>query len=201
MIAQNHHRVVAEIGAQARAFIGIERQAFVIVIGDFPIKHLGMLRQWQKSTLEHRNRHSGAGVIMDHALDVGPRGMDRAVNDESRRMKIERRLVDNFAVEVDLDQAGGGGLIEHQSERGEQEMFLFAGYPRRYVGKDQLAPPVVICEAKKSRELDAGFPFRVADPPAHVRGVGQLAVDGFHDINSFGLGAPQSGQTPLAISS
>ena len=32
-------------------------------------------------------------------------------------------------------------------------------------------------------------------------GTGQFAVDGFHDINSFGLGAPQSGQPPLAISS
>ena len=98
--------------------------------------------------------------------------MHRTVNDESRRVNVERRLVDQIAVEVDLDQAGCGDFVKHEPKRIEQEMLFLAGHARRYVGKHELAPSVVVGEAVEAGELDPPFPFLIADPPADVRGVG-----------------------------
>src|SRR5262249_22774936 len=69
------------------------------------------------------------------------------------------RLLDQIAVEIDLDQVRGRHLIEQQPEAVEQEMAGLTGHARRDVGVDQVGPAEVLDQPVARREIDPLLPL------------------------------------------
>jgi hypothetical protein len=61
---------------------------------------------------------------MHDAANIRARFMHRAVDDEASGVDAVRRVADDGALEVDLDQVRGGDLVEGETERVGQEMML-----------------------------------------------------------------------------
>ncbi len=64
-----------------------------------------------------------------------------------------------MAVHVDLDQAGGGHLLEHQLIGIEQEMMLRPRHARGEVGEDQIVPAIISDQPVGGGEIDADLPL------------------------------------------
>ena len=63
-----------------------------------------MLAQRQEPILHGRDRDAGLGMGVNDAIDVVTSAMDRAVNDEPGFVHGSVGLVDEIAVEIDLDE-------------------------------------------------------------------------------------------------
>src|SRR5215831_16056874 len=100
---------------------------------------------------------------MDHAIDVLASAMDRAVNDEAGFVHGSVGLLDQIAVEIDLDEIGGRHLVEQQPEAVEQEMPRRARNPRRNVRVDQIGPAEMLHQPVTRREIDALLPLSGID--------------------------------------
>ena len=85
VVAQDHRLVVAEIPDQPLALVDIVGDAFEVVVGDVEEAHRG-LRQRQQAAFHRRDRHAGGRVGVRHAVDIVPRHVDGAVNDEAGRV-------------------------------------------------------------------------------------------------------------------
>ena len=70
----------AEVGDELHAFVEVDRRALVVVITDVALEADRGLRQRQKPALHRRDRHAGTRVRVDHASNVRPRRVDRAVD-------------------------------------------------------------------------------------------------------------------------
>ncbi len=154
MVAQDHHRLVAEIAGQALALLEVERDAFVIMEGDVAVEEHRRLRQRQQPAIKHRQRHPRLGMQVDDAAHLRPRGMDRAVDGEPRRVDGIRRVADDLAVEIDLDEVGRGDLLEGEPERVDEKMMLRPGHAGGDVVVDELVPALAPGEAVARRKLD-----------------------------------------------
>ena len=65
---------------------------------------------------------------MRHAVDIGPRHMNGAMDDEAGRVDaIVRGVEEDLAVEVDLDQAGCIDFLVEHPVRIDQEMVVRSG--------------------------------------------------------------------------
>ena len=89
MIAQNHHELVAEIGDQPLALIQIERDAFVVMIGEAIGELHRPLIERQQSLLLAGHRDAGDGVGVQHARRIRSRRVHGAVNGEAGRVDAE----------------------------------------------------------------------------------------------------------------
>src|ERR1019366_10496439 len=72
---------------------------------------------------------------------VLPGRVDRAVDDEAGRVRlVSAAVADDVPVQVDLDEAGRGDLVEPQAEGVDQEVVLRPGNPRGDVGVHEVVP-------------------------------------------------------------
>ena len=105
-----------------------------------------------------------AGVRMNHALCIWPRRMNCTVNDKTRTMNKVRRVTNQIAVKIDLDQCRCTDLVKHVSERVQQKVFVRARYPRRNMCVDQIGPAVLRRQPITGGQINAGLPLRFTDP-------------------------------------
>ncbi len=96
---------------------------------------------------------------VQHAAHFRPRLVHRAVDDEACRIHREGRVVQLVALHVDLDQARGGDLVEHQPVGIDQELVFGARY--RFgqlgadVGEDKVAPAIERDQPVAGSQVDA----------------------------------------------
>src|SRR5215510_6830735 len=106
---------------------------------------------------------------VDDAIDVVASAMDRAVNDEPGFVHGSVWLLDEIAVEIDLDEVRSGHLLEQQPETVEQEPTGLARNARRNVGVDQVGPAEMLDQPVARGEIDALLPFGGIDVLLAVR--------------------------------
>lgn len=169
MVAQDQVLAGAQVAHQARLFLGIERQAFVVVICQRTQRDEGELRQRQQAVLLRRHRHSVDGMRVQDAHGVLAGRVDTAVDGEARRIDVVCRVHHLAPVQVDLDQAGRGDLVKHHAVGVDEEM-LGAGHLGRDVGEDQVIPAEQRHQPVERRQILAHLPFRFADLLAHAGG-------------------------------
>ena len=166
MIAQQHEVLVAEVFLQARPLVVIERDALIVVIGEVAGDELRGLIERQQAFHATRDRGAVRRMQMHHAAGILAHFMDRGMNGEAGRVDLVIAFGELVAVEVDLDEARRGDLVEHQAVRIDQEVMLGAGHARRDMGVNQIVPAVQGDEAIGSGEIDPLRPFGLA----HMRG-------------------------------
>ncbi len=165
VVAQDHHRIGPEVAHQPRAFVDVDRESLIVVIADAAVEELRMLAERQQSVLHGRHGDARLGVGVDHAIHVLALAVNRAVDHESGLVHGRIGLVDQVAVEIDLDQVRRRHLLEQEPEAVEQEMPGLARHARRDVGVDQVGPAEMLDQSVAGREVDALLPFG----RAHVR--------------------------------
>ena len=104
MIAQDQDPLVTEIVHDAFALLQIERNSFVIVIGDQTEQDQGLLIVWQQSFLHTRNRVSSAGVGMKHRVELVRCHVYGAVNGKAGRIDGKFTRGERVAFPVDFYQ-------------------------------------------------------------------------------------------------
>ena len=107
VVAQDHDAAFAQVDDQAVLLVRVERDALIIVIGDAVEELEAVLLHRDQPFLEAGDRDAGAGVGVDHSVEVRPRPVDAGVDDVARRVDPRAGIVDRRAVQVDLDQARG----------------------------------------------------------------------------------------------
>ncbi len=159
VVAQDQDRLAAHGREHARAFLGVDGDALEVVVGDFPIKLGGIEIRHRQPALGAGHRQPGGGVRVHHAM----RPVDLAVHGGMRRQarRIDRPLAvgEDVAVEIDLDEVGGGDLGVVQAERVDQQVLLRARHAQGDVIVDHLGPAEVGEDAVAGGELDARPPL------------------------------------------
>ena len=156
MVAQHHHELVAEIGDKARTLIEIERDAFVVVIGEAVGKLQRPLIERQQPLLLAGNGDARDRVCVQDADRVMPRGMDRAVNREACRVDAEPHgVIDDVAVEVDRHQVGRRDFLETQAVGVDEEAVVPARKSHRDVGVDAVIQTEPMNQPVGGREVDS----------------------------------------------
>ena len=69
------------------------------------------------------------------------------------------RLENDIALEVDLDQAAGGHLLEQEAIGVDQKVVVRPGHARGDVREDEIVPAVHCDQAIARSQVDAGLPF------------------------------------------
>ena len=77
----------------------------------------------------------------------------------ARRVDWVRRRADRIALHVDLDQRGGGDLLEHHVIGVDEEMVFRPRYARRQVREDQIVPAVQRHQPVGGGQIDARLPL------------------------------------------
>ena len=168
MVAQDHGlRFFPEVSRHARLLFFVRRDALVVVIGDLGVHAHRVLADRQQAALHRRHRDAGAGVCVDHAVDLGTRGVHAAVDDEPGFVNAHAdRVVLDLAFGVDPHQARGGDLVEHQPV-GVDEEVLRSRHARREVRVDQIGPLVDRGELVGGGEVDPHLPLFLGDAVAY----------------------------------
>ena len=104
MVPQEQQRLVPEIGDDAFPLVQVQGDALVIMIGEALGHQQGVLADRQQAVLLRRDADTGIGVKVHDAQGVLPRGMDRRVDGETRRIDEVGRLLHDVAVQIDLDE-------------------------------------------------------------------------------------------------
>lgn len=96
------------------------------------------------------------------AIDIRARHVSAAVDIEAGH--VEMLLVaDDVAVEVHLDQARSGNLVEQVAVTIDEEGIFFPGNARRQVRINEIGHPQVIQDVVKRRQITALLPFCFTD--------------------------------------
>src|SRR3546814_21099796 len=89
----------------------------------------GRLADRQKPLGLGSNRETRTGMRVQNTLNIRSGLMDSPMNDEARLVDAQhRRVINNVALQIDLDKAGRRSLIVQQAKRVEPHMLLFARY-------------------------------------------------------------------------
>jgi len=142
-----------------RALVQVHGEALVVVVAGMGEHRERVLGQGQQAVLLGRHADAGGGMAVHDAGHLRPAVVNRTMNRKSGRIDAVFARAQEVAVEVDLDQAGGGDLLEQQAEGIDQEMVLWPRHPRRKVGRQKIGPAVVRDQTKRSREIDPDLPF------------------------------------------
>ena len=118
VVAKDHRALVAEIGDDPLALVEVDGDALIIVIGDLVADQHRGLGQRHQPVAMRADRLAVRRVQVDHRMGVLARHVQRRMDGEAGGIGDERRRLDRMAVHVDLDQARGGHLLEHQIDRG-----------------------------------------------------------------------------------
>ncbi len=98
--------------------------------------------------------------------------MDGAVDNVASVVDAQAgRVIDEGAVDVDLDQIGRGDLVEQQAKRVDQEVLIRPRHPRGKVRVDVVGPAFQGGDPVSRRQFHPHLPLFRADPIAHVAGV------------------------------
>jgi hypothetical protein len=159
VVAQDHRIARAQIGDQPLAFIQIGRNALIVVIGDVVTGDHRGLRVRQQSELHRTHRLAMRGMQMHHGRGVLPRHVDRRMDREPGRVDGMAARSDRRAVDVDLDQARRGDLLEHHVVGVDQEMMLRPRHACRQMREDQIVPAVKGDQPIGGGKVDARLPF------------------------------------------
>ena len=143
VVAQDQVRVAAEVAYQPRLLVVVEGRALEVVIAEAAQHGHGVLRDRQQALGLGRHRNAVQGVGVQHEPGVVTGSVDGAVDDEARRVHGKRRLLQLVALLVDLDQAGGGDLVEEHAVGVDQEMILRSRHARRDVRVHEVFPAEV----------------------------------------------------------
>ncbi|EXB24422.1 ribulose-5-phosphate 4-epimerase domain protein [Acinetobacter baumannii 1419130] len=106
-----------------------------------------------------RDGRQRRGVGVHHAVGVVARAVDGAVQREAGRVGRVVRGLDQAAVQVHLEQIGGGHLVVVQAEGVDQVMALFARQAQRDVVEDGFGPAEMIDQVVAVGQLAAQGPF------------------------------------------
>jgi hypothetical protein len=115
VVAEDEAAVIAQVRHQPRLLGLVERGALEVVVADVVEHEERVLRDRQKPGPLGGDRDAVRGVGVQHALGVVAGAVDRAVDDEAGRVDVERRVLELVAGLVDLDEAGGGDLVEEEA--------------------------------------------------------------------------------------
>ena len=85
--------------------------------------------------------------------------VDGAVDDEAGRVEGVVAGLDEVAVKVDFDQAGGGHFVVAEAVGVDQEVVVGSGDAQRDVAVDEFAPAEGVEDSVGGGELLAQFPF------------------------------------------
>ncbi len=164
VVAHDQRVVRPEVLDDALALVEIDRRSLVVVIADMADEADRGLRQRQQAAFHRRHRDAGAGVGVQHACDLRPRLVDRAVDHVAGLVDavVGVGLPDDLALDVDLHQARGGDLLVEQAVEIDQQVILGAGNARGDVVVDQVGHPVRVDQPVAGGEIDAA----PAIPPA-----------------------------------
>ncbi len=78
------------------------------------------------------------------------------------------RVIDNRAVDIDLDQVGRRDFIEQQAEGVDQKVLVRPRHPSREMRVDVIGPALERRQTIRRRQLDPDFPFLWRNPVAHT---------------------------------
>ena len=200
VVAQDHGLAIAKVAHQRFLFGFIQHDALIVVIGDLQETH-GGLCQWQQATLERRYGHRGPAVRMNHAANLGTRGVHGAVNDGPRPVQPVAEIAvvrrgEDVAVMVDLEQARGGDFLVHQAVGVNEEAALFARDARRNVVSHHVGHPVKVHQPVTRGEIDARLPFGVRD---FVLERGNLQYAILSDHQRAPVGCAGGAQAPIGV--
>ena len=145
----------------ALALVEVDRRALVVVVADVADEADRGLRQRQQPAFHRRHRHAGAGVGVQHAGDIRPRLVDRAVDHVARLVDavVGVGLPDDLALDVDLHQARGGDLLVEQAVEVDQQVVLGARDARGDVVVDEVGHPVRVDQPVAGGEIDPRLPL------------------------------------------
>jgi hypothetical protein len=118
VVAQDHHVLVAQVCDEAFALGLVDRRPLERVIRDAVMEAQRPLRRGHQAALHRRDRHARARVRVQHAGNVVPRGMDRAVDHVAGLVHSYGvpGLVDHVARQVDLVEARRRDLLVQVAE-------------------------------------------------------------------------------------
>ncbi len=150
----------AEIALQPRPLVEIERDAFVVVIGEIRQHQLRGLVERQQPLLRGGDRGAVGRVQMHDAAGVLADLVHRRMDGEAGGIDGVGGLPDLLALEIDFDQARRRDLLEHQAVGVDEEVMLRAGDARGDVGEDEIVPAVKRHEAVAGGEMDPDVGFR-----------------------------------------
>ena len=158
----------AEIGNQALAFVEVEGDTFIIVVGDVFAHDHGGLADRQQAFLLRGDGHALVCVEVHHDGRIFAGGVDGRVDGEAGGIDHRVGFLDDVAVQIDFDEGGGGNLLEEVTIWVDQEMMLRARDPVGDMGEDHVVPAVEGRQTVQGGEIDPRFPFRFADRAADV---------------------------------
>ena len=161
VIAQQQMVFDAEILLNARSFIVIERNTFIVMIGKVASDEMRGLVQRLQAFHTACDRRAVGRVQVDDATGVFANFVNRRVNDEAGRIDLVRALGELIAVEIDFHKARCGDFVEHQSVRVDEKMMLRSGHARRDMRIDQIVPAIQCDQPVGGRKIDALRPLRV----------------------------------------
>ena len=176
VVFQEHDALVAEMLDQPLALLRTHRHPLEIMIGD-PADEVARIEiRRAQAALKRADRHAGGGVGVHDAVRIGQMPVEQRVLDKPRLVDAVRAVVELVAVDVDLDEAGGGHLAEMQPERVDQER---ARLPRHVDGDmvvDHLRPAEHVEHAVAGGEFGPRLPLFVTDPGTGLDGGGHDAL-------------------------
>ncbi|MNN59054.1 hypothetical protein D3C81_1741420 [compost metagenome] len=130
------------------------------MVGDIAGEEHRRLEQWQQAFFQRRDGHAVDAVQVQHAVGVVAHLVHRAVDGEAGLVGLVARLAQLVAVEVDLQQAGGGDLVECQAERVDQELVVAPRHAHGDVVGDQVAPAEQLDQSIGGGQVDTRLPFQ-----------------------------------------
>ena len=147
-----------QVRLQPYLLLFIQRHAFVVVIGQAAQHEQRLLGDRQNAVLLAGHAHSRRGVGVQYTTGIMAHLMHRAMDGETRRVDFIGRVHDLVALQVDLDQIGGGHFLEHQPIGVDQEV-LGTGNLGRHVGEDHVIPAMHRDQAVAGGQIHPGLPF------------------------------------------
>ncbi len=146
---------------------GLRAAALVIVVGNVADDLQSVLIKRQEPRLLHRDRASRDRMGVQYAVDFRPRLVHSTRDRKATAVDRNVRGLDLLAVGIDLDQRGGGHLLEQQPVWVDQKMPFRARHARGDAGVDQIRPAEEIDEPVAGREVAANPPFLGRHPRRH----------------------------------
>jgi hypothetical protein len=140
-------------------FVVIEGYALIVVIPQRRKNERRLLRNGEHATTLRADRHAGAGVRMEDALDVLTPGVYGAVDYESGTVDWQRRLAHLLALLVHEDKRRGGDLLEEQTVGIDEEVMLRPGKAGTDVREHEVGPAVAGNEPIAGRQVAAQLPL------------------------------------------
>ena len=159
MVAQDHRVLGADVFHQPLALLKVRRDAFILMVGHLVMHQHGCLGDRHQPGGLGGNGLTGLGVDVHDGMGILARHVQGAVDGEASGVGHVGRLDDRMALDIDLDERGGGDLLEHQVVGVDEEVMLRPRHPRREVGEDDVIPAIQRHQPIGGGEIGADRPF------------------------------------------